>query len=162
MHGGLEGHRRGNRAADIDQAKVWMIDHDVDAALGAVAPVADLAALKMNEKLGAFRNSDVIGFPQTESVEGGAGIFAAVRAMAVAHVERRPAHLEFDGATITISRVSLSHKPVFIRVFPLARLFWRKRDRLGLVETAVIDRHPAIFTLSVDIDESDAELDVLE
>ena len=115
MDGWLEGDGRGNGAADIDQAQLWVIDHEVRAAFGAITAVADLAALELTQELCAFGHFHVVDLPQGERADRRARILSAIAAMAVTHVERGAARLDLDRAAVTSAGVRLCHAPVLTR-----------------------------------------------
>ena len=86
-----------------------MIDEDVAAALRAITTVADVAALELSEKLSAFGELHVLFLPQRERAHRCGGITPAVPAMAITHLQRITAHLDFHRSAITSACMCVSH-----------------------------------------------------
>ena len=89
-----------------------MIDHDVAAALGAVATVANFAAFELAEEFIAFRDVDLIRLPQRERAHRRCGIASAILAMAVPHLQRLAAHLNLHRSAVTFASMCLRHDPI--------------------------------------------------
>src|SRR3977135_3505884 len=107
MDGRFECDRRREGAADVGQAERGMIDHDVAAAFGAKAAVADLAAFVVPEQFPARGDLHVFSLPEGEAGNGCAGIAPALIAMAITHIERRPLRLNLDRSAMTCCRMCL-------------------------------------------------------
>ena len=97
------------RNANIGQTKRRMIDHDVAAALGAVAAVAHFAALELAERLFAFRNLDGLRFPQGENAHWRGGITPAILTVAITHIEWIALSFDHYCAAVTGSLVCIRH-----------------------------------------------------
>ena len=95
--------------ADIDQTERWMIDRDVAAALRAIPTIANVAALESPQELRAFREVNVLPFPQRERADRRGGIAPAVLAMAVTHLQGFPANLDPDRSAVTFAFMRVSH-----------------------------------------------------
>jgi hypothetical protein len=93
----------------IDQTERRMIDLDVAAAVCAITPVADVAALESSEKLCAFRQLHVLPFPQRERAHRRGGIAPAIFAMTVTHFQGFPANLDLDRSAVTSAFMRVSH-----------------------------------------------------
>ena len=87
--------------ADIGQTESRMIEHDVAAALGAIATVADFAAFELAEEFLAFGDLDLIRLPQRERAHWCGGIAPAILAMAVTHFQGFAAHLDLQRFAVT-------------------------------------------------------------
>ena len=87
--------------ADIGQTESRMIEHDVAAALGAIATVADFAAFELAEEFLAFGDLDLIRLPQRERAHSCGGIAPAILAMAVTHFQGFAAHLDLQRFAVT-------------------------------------------------------------
>jgi len=86
-----------------------MIDCDVAAALCAITAVADVAALKSAQELGAFGKVDALFFPQRERAHRRGGIATAVFAVAITHLQRIAAYLDLHRSAITCAFMCVSH-----------------------------------------------------
>jgi hypothetical protein len=95
--------------ANIDQAEHRMIHANVAAAFGAIAAIADVAALESAEELRAFDEAYISFFPQRERAHRRGGIAAAIFAMTVSHFQRFPAHLDLYRSTVTATFMCVRH-----------------------------------------------------
>ena len=86
-----------------------MIDRDVAAALRAIPTIADVAALEFSEELRAFRELNVLPFPQRERAYRRGGITPAIFAMTVTHLQGFPAHLDLDRSAVASAFMRLRH-----------------------------------------------------
>jgi hypothetical protein len=92
---------------------VGLLDQDVAAALCAITAFADVAALESSEEFLAFGDVHVFFLPQCERAHRRGRITPSVFAMAVTHLERIAAHLDFHRSAVTSARMRLRHPSTF-------------------------------------------------
>ena len=109
MYSGFEWKIRQRAEANIGQAESWVIEHDVAAALRAIAAVADLTALEFPQELCALGDVYVFRFPQSECAHRRGGITPACFTMAVTHLGRRAARLDFHRSAVASACMRVSH-----------------------------------------------------
>src|SRR6185312_7899264 len=102
----LEGQIRDGRGVDVDERERRMGGHQVAAALGAIAPQAEVRLLEGREMLAALGDANVLGIPQRECIDGPGGPRAARRAMAVTHGDGCAGGFELDCAAEAASLIS--------------------------------------------------------
>ena len=89
-----------------------MINHDMAAALCAIAAIAHFALFEFTEELRPFDDFHIVDLPQGECADRRGGIAPAGFAMAITHLQRFAAKLDLHRSAVTRGFVRFRHASI--------------------------------------------------